>query len=150
LKHHNWVILALKGDEPVGFYLLADHPGPELPFSAVPIGDGQVWAVDLFVRPEFRSCYVGRMMQIYRDHLLLSEGYREHVSTVRKENLASLRLVYSMKPETIKYLTFRRLFWKTDIRIDEDAREEFEERMSADRKKQVKSKKGHMGQAGVP
>ena len=109
-----WLHVARDGDRIVGFRRVSRGISPRGVLATVlrPTPD-QVYTQDLFVHPDYRNRSVGRRISLAQDRQLAAVGFKEMLSSVDADNLASLRMSFRKGSRPVCVVSyFRLLFYR--------------------------------------
>src|SRR5262245_59440334 len=71
----------------------------------------QVWTKDLFVHPDYRNRNVGRRLALAQDRALAGCGFKEMLSSVDIDNVASLRMSFRKGSRPVCVVSYHRLLF---------------------------------------
>lgn len=106
----HWLHVARDGDRIVGFRHVSPDLSPRGVLAAVvPMRPDQVYTHDLLVHPDYRNRNVGRRLAVAQDRHLAALGFKEMLSAVDLENLASLRMSFRKGSRPVCVVSYRRM-----------------------------------------
>lgn len=115
-----WRFIACDGDRIVATRRYTDAlPRHALIARVVQLGEGQLWADDLFCLPQYRNRGIARRLGLFAQRVLAAEGFGEFLGSIRATNAASLRMTLHDSAFVCEAWYVRCLFYER-LRISRD------------------------------